>query len=101
MFIAKIENGVITVGNYRELFPNTSFPVTGPNDDFFAENGCAKVSIFKPHDRDTEMLIACDPYLEDGLVYTVQVVSRPAPAIIETALGEDFGTGATAASTGI
>ena len=82
MFIAKIDNGSITVGNYRELFPNTSFPVTGPNDDFFAENGCARVSTFKPHDRDTEMLIACDPYLEDNIVYTVSVTKKPEPEII-------------------
>ena len=82
MFIAKIENGNITVGNYRDLFPDTSFPVSGPDADFFVENGCAKVSVFKPHDRDTQMLIACDPYLEDNVVYTVQVIEKPEPEII-------------------
>lgn len=79
MLIAKIDNGAITVGDYCELFPNTSFPVTGPNDDFYAENGCAKVSAFKPHDRKTQMLAGCEPYLEDGIVYTVQVVDKPTP----------------------
>ena len=77
MNIAKLENGSITVGDYRELFPNTSFPVTGPNDDFYAENGCMKVNIFKEHDRATQMLVGCDPYEENGMVYTVTIQDKP------------------------
>lgn len=77
MDIAKLENGSITVGDYRELFPNTSFPVTGPNDDFYAENSCLKVSIFKEHDRNTQMLVGCDPYEENGMVYTVTIQDKP------------------------
>ena len=77
MNIAKLENGSITVGDYRELFPNTSFPVTGPDDNFYAENGCLKVSIFKEHDRNTQMLVGCDPYEENGMVYTVTIQDKP------------------------
>lgn len=84
MNIAKLENGTITVGNYRELFPNTSFPLTGPNDDFFTENSCLKVSIFKEHDRATQMLVSCEPYVENGMVYTVEVALRPDP--VETVI---------------
>lgn len=76
MDIAKLKNGTITIGDYRELFPNTSFPITGPNDDFFTENGCLKVSIFKEHDKATQMLVGCEPYEENGIVYTVQVATR-------------------------
>ena len=79
MNIAKIDNGSITVGDYKELFPNTSFPVTGPNDDFYNENGCLKVSVFKEHDRATQMLVGCDPYEKNGIVYTVEVQTRPDP----------------------
>lgn len=79
MNIAKLENGQIIVGNYKELFPNTSFPISGPNDDFFTENNCLKVSVFKEHDRNTEMLVGCDPYEENGIVYTVEVQNRPDP----------------------
>ena len=92
MNIAKLENGTITVGHYRDLFPNTSFPVTGPNDDFFSENGCLKVSIFKEHDRATQMLVGCNPYVENGMVYTVEVQTRPDP-VIET-ITIDSGNGA-------
>lgn len=77
MNIAKLENGSITVGDYRELFPNTSFPITGPNDDFYTENGCLKVSVFKEHDRASQMLVGCDPYIENDVVYTVRVEARP------------------------
>jgi hypothetical protein len=83
MNIAKIDNGNITVGDYRELFPQTSFPITGPNDDFYTENGCLKVSMFKEHDRATQMLVGCEPYLEDGVVYTVRVDVRPEPVVQE------------------
>lgn len=79
MNIAKLENGQIIVGNYKELFPNTSFPISGPNDDFFIENNCLKVSVFKEHDRNTEMLVGCNPYEENGIVYTVEVQNRPDP----------------------
>jgi hypothetical protein len=79
MNIAKIDNGNITVGHYRDLFPNTSFPISGPNDDFFAENNCLKVSIFKEHDRATQMLVGCSAYQENGVVYTVEVQTRPDP----------------------
>ena len=91
MDIAKLENGTITVGNYRELFPNTSFPITGPNDDFFVENGCLKVSSFKEHDRNTQMLVGCEPYEENGVVYTVQIATRsdPVETIVVSGNGAD------------
>ena len=90
MDIAKLDNGNIVVGNYKELFPNTSFPITGPNDDFFTENNCLKVSQFKTHDRVTEMLVGCDPYEENGVVYTVEVQTRPDPVeTIEVSVGAD------------
>ena len=90
MNIAKLENGTITVGDYRELFPSTSFPVTGPNDDFFTENNCLKVSVFKDHDRATQMLVSCGAYEENGVVYTVEVQTRPDPVVtIETSSGGD------------
>jgi hypothetical protein len=77
MNIAKIDNGTITVGHYRDLFPTTSFSADGPNADFFVEHGCYSVTAFKEHDRASQMLVGCEPYLEDGVVYTVRVDVRP------------------------
>ena len=86
MHIAKIENGeVVQVAHYKIMFPDTSFPPSGPNEDFMAANGCLHVSMFKPHDRATQKLIACNPYIADGVVYTVEVVDRdPAEIATET-----------------
>jgi hypothetical protein len=75
MFIAKVENGNITVGDYRELFPNTSFPPSGPSAEFLQDMGCKPVNLFKPHDQHIEKLVQCDPYVEGDWVYTVQVVA--------------------------
>lgn len=77
MQIAKIEGETITVGHYRDLFPNTSFSTNGPNADWFVENNCLGVTVFKPHDRETQHLISCDPYIEDNQVFTVRVEDKP------------------------
>jgi hypothetical protein len=98
MNIAKLINGQIVVADYREMFKETSFPVTGPNDDFFAENDCLKVSIFKEHDRATQMLVGCAAYEENGVVYTVTVETRPEPIEIITI---DYGNGADSITGGV
>jgi hypothetical protein len=76
MEIAIIQNGVVTqIGQYQILFPNTSFPSNGPNDDFFVENNVKKVSLFKPYDSAIEKLVSADPYEEGEFVYVVEVQS--------------------------
>lgn len=63
----------ITVGDYRELFPYTSFPSSGPSDEFLAENNAKKVNVFKAHDRLTQKLVSCAPYEDGEFVSTIQV----------------------------
>ena len=46
----------ITVGDYRELFGNTSFNGNGPSDEFLTANNAKKVNAFKTHDRLTHAL---------------------------------------------
>jgi hypothetical protein len=74
MLIA-IVNGqtVEQVGDYQVLFPNTSFPSSGPTDEWMAETGCMKVNLYKPYDIDTQKLVSVLPYIEEEWVYTVQV----------------------------
>ena len=55
----------------------------GPNAEFFAEHGCYTVTAFKNHDSASQMLVNCEPYLEDGVVYTVRVDVRPEPVVEE------------------
>ena len=74
MFIAKIGD-TIEVGDYRQLFPNTSFPTSGPSLQFMVDNGCLPVNLFKDHDRMTQKLSQVAPYVENNEVFTVQVES--------------------------
>ena len=74
MLIAKVQdNQVIELEDYRVLFPNTSFPSTGPNAEFLAANSCMTVTVFKPYNSFTEKLVAVNPYIEDNQVFTVAV----------------------------
>lgn len=65
----------ITVGDYRELFADTSFNANGPSDDFLTENNAKKVTLFKEHDRLTQKLVLCAPYDDGEFVSMVQVES--------------------------
>lgn len=69
------------VADYRKVFPNVSFPASGPSDAFLTENGAVKVSLFKPYDRATQKLVSVEPYIEDGWAYTVTVVDKTAEDI--------------------
>jgi hypothetical protein len=71
----------ITVGDYRELFPNTSFPAGGPSAEFLADNNAKKVNLFKAHDRLTQKLVSCDAYDDGEFVSLTQVVELTAEEI--------------------
>lgn len=74
MQLAIISNGnVTTVGDYRSLFPDTSFPSTGPDASFMESNSLKVVTYFKPYNRETEKLTPVPPYLENGEVFAVAV----------------------------
>lgn len=71
----------ITVGDYRELFANTSFNANGISDEFLAANNAKKVTLFKDHDRLTQKLVSCAPYDDGEFVSIVQVESLTAEEI--------------------
>lgn len=74
MNIAIINAGQVQqLGDYRALFPQTSFPPSGPSDAFLAENSALRVNAWKPHDAATEKLVSCAPYIDGDWAYTVQV----------------------------
>jgi hypothetical protein len=78
MLIAKIDDGQITVADYRSLFPNTSFPNSGLDADWLTGAGCMPVSMFREHDRETQRLVPCAPYIDGGTVYTMTVEDKTA-----------------------
>lgn len=71
----------ITVGDYRELFANTSFNPNGPSDEFLAANNAKKVNAFKAYDRLTQKLVSCDAYDDGEFVSIVQIESLSAEEI--------------------
>lgn len=75
--IAKEENSEYIVADCCEMFPNTSFPDTGPTEEWLQENGCYPVSVYKDYDPETQVLVPCTPYLENGIVFTVNVAEKP------------------------
>lgn len=77
ILIAKEENSQYIVADCCDLFPNTSFPESGPTNDWLQQNGCYPVSVYKDYDSNTQLLTPCIPYLESGIVYTVEVSEKP------------------------
>jgi len=71
----------ITVGDYRELFPNTSFGSNGPSGEFLTANNAKKVTLFKAHDRLTQKLVSCAPYDDGEFVSMAQVEAMTADEI--------------------
>ena len=70
MQIAKIkDNKVEAVGEHKVLFPNTSFPASGPPADWMTQNSVLPVTVFRTYNGLTEKSTSVDPYIEDGVVY--------------------------------
>jgi len=73
------KDGVIA--DYKVLFPQVSFSVTGPSNEFLEEQGAYKVNMFIPHNRETQKLVPAEPYIQNGWAYTVQVADKTAEDI--------------------
>lgn len=75
--IAIVQNNEIAMtGTLQSLFPDTCFPKTGPNDEWKAENGVVDLLASRSFDEATQHLETVDAYLEDGVAYTVRVVTN-------------------------
>lgn len=68
---------IIKIGDHRELFPNVSFPASGPDADWLKQNSCVSVSAYKQHDSSKQRLVSSKPHLIDDTVYIVDVQSIP------------------------
>ena len=83
MLIALISGSTVTnVGDYREIFPNTSFPPNGVSDEFLLANSAKKVNLFKAHDSNTHKLVSCEPYIDGEWVYLVTVENKTTEEIV-------------------
>ena len=75
MEIAITKDNVITTGDYKELFPNTSFSSNGPSNEWLAEQGAKRVNRFKSYDALTQKLVPCGAYDDGEFVSVVEVQS--------------------------
>ncbi len=75
MFVAKVIDGQIAnTGDLYKMFDNTSFPATGPSDEWLAENNVRVIQNWKDHDTNTQKIEATAPYIDGDEVFSVQVV---------------------------
>lgn len=74
MKVAIVKDGaVVSSGDHRALFPNTSFSAGTPPTEFLTENDAHVVSFWKEHDDQTQTLVSSEPYIDAGTVYGVMV----------------------------
>lgn len=82
------------VGTLQQLFPQTSFPSSGPPSDWLIENGCVEVR--EPgYNRSIEKLVSCAPYIvEGGYVhcYTVELLTEDEQYLLQVPNLEKFKT---------
>jgi len=76
MQIAIIKNNAVeSMGEHQMLFPNVSFPSSGPTSDWMTENSVMPVTMSRSYDRMTQKSTNVDPYIEDNVVYLHKVES--------------------------
>ena len=91
MKIARLDGSKVgEIADHKTLFPNVSFPASGPDATWLAANSCAEVVKFLAFDSATQRSDPADPYLDDGKVYTRRVVdlSSDEQAAIVTAAND-------------
>jgi hypothetical protein len=75
MYYAKVINGeILSYGSASDVFPNVSFPITGPDEDFLNDNSAVEVLSSIDHDPKTHKLEFSEAYIADEKVYNVRLV---------------------------
>ena len=77
MKIGKIVDSKIQISNIYTLFPNTSFPDSGPPDSFIQENELYKVEEIPQYDEQTQkVVVLSEPIIKNNLVYTFRIEEK-------------------------
>ncbi len=75
MLIAIVDGESIQrLGHYKTMFPNVSFPSSGPDAQWMEQNNAKIVLSTKPFDRTTQRIESVEPYVEDDCVYNVRII---------------------------
>lgn len=76
MIYARVINGVIhDMAPISDLYPTTTFPAGGPSQEFLASENLQEIQLRKTYSSSTEKLVQVHPYVENGVVYAVNVVA--------------------------
>jgi len=95
MKIARLDGSTIAeIAEHKSLFPNTSFPASGPDSNWLAANSCAEVITFLAYDSATQKNESVTPYLSGGKVYTRRVtdMTTSEKAAVVTAANTEVAT---------
>ena len=75
MLYAKIENNqVVQIAALQSLFPNTSFPATGPDAETLIQLSILPVLDWQEHNRDEVKLVMTEPTINGNSVVMFQLV---------------------------
>lgn len=99
MFVGIINGTTVTqVGDINDLFPNTSFPPSGPDAAWYTENSCLPVNLYIPYDPATQYLESVPPYINGEYVYVSQVAQMSPEMIAQYQAGVAAQIGAQASA---
>lgn len=75
MYYAKQTSDGFQITVLKVLFPDTSFPDTGPDANWLADSGVYPVEEHLYFDANAFKRVSINPTLRDGVVYTVELVA--------------------------
>lgn len=82
------EDNKIEIGTYAILFPQITFPLNGPTEDWKKENKIYDLIDYLEYDSKFEYLVQCEPYLTDkGMVCNVEIKRYTEEELIENING--------------
>ena len=84
------DNTITAHGSASLLWPNTSFPSSGPNASFLIDAGAVLIRSDAPYDPETEILQATEPYVLDGEAFGT--IAAPKPIVPPQPRWVDFGS---------
>jgi len=75
MYYAKQTDDGFQITVLKVLFPDTSFPDTGPDAAWLADSGVYPVEEYLYFDANAYKRVSTEPTLRDGVVYTAELVA--------------------------
>ena len=86
MLIAIVDGESIQrLGHYKTMFPNVSFPASGPDQHWMNQNNAKFVLSTKDFDATKQKIESVEPYIEGDYVYNVRIIELSSQEITNRA----------------